>query len=115
MKIQFLTIENIKYSISTNPEIVEIEKGEFCEFEIFLTPHCTTKINDEIKIISFINKTTSQFQRSVVIDVTTDFSFNIDSDETELNEKIGEGSFGIIYKGIYRNNVVVIKKLKGVP
>ena len=35
-----------------------------------------------------------------------------DYDELIENKKIGEGSFGIVYKGSFRGNIVAIKKMK---
>ncbi|BFU23026.1 cysteine surface protein putative [Entamoeba histolytica] len=52
MKIQISSKEeNEKYSIRTNPNVITIEGGYACEFELFIIIKCTTKINDKIIVI----------------------------------------------------------------
>ena len=42
----------------------------------------------------------------------TELSTRLDPDELIENKKIGEGSFRIVYKGLFRGNIVAIKKMK---
>ena len=37
----------------------------------------------------------------------------IDSDEIQLAERIGKGTYGEVYKGVWRGTVVAVKKLPG--
>ena len=53
LKVQFSMREaSYKYEIRTEPQIILLQSGEACEFEIFLKPLCTTSIDDSIKLIS---------------------------------------------------------------
>ncbi|EDR25791.1 protein serine/threonine kinase, putative [Entamoeba dispar SAW760] len=105
--------ENEKYSIRTNPNIITIEGGYACEFEIFITIKCTTKIKEQIMIISkTLNKTQEEIIKSISIKGETQISTRLDPDEIKEEHKIGEGSFGIVYIGEFRGNQVAIKKMK---
>ncbi|EDR21752.1 protein serine/threonine kinase, putative [Entamoeba dispar SAW760] len=105
--------ENEKYSIRTNPNIITIEGGYACEFEIFITIKCTTKIKEQMMIISkTLNKTQEEIIKSISIKGETQISTRLDPDEIKEEHKIGEGTFGIVYIGEFRGNQVAIKKMK---
>ena len=51
VKLQFTIQENYRREIRIEPEVITIGKGEACEFEIFIKPLCTCKVdNDQIVI-----------------------------------------------------------------
>ncbi|BFU23676.1 protein kinase domain containing protein [Entamoeba histolytica] len=114
MKIQISSKEeNEKYSIRTNPNVITIEGGYACEFEVFITIKCTTKIKDKIMIISkTLNKAQEETIKSISIEGETEISTRLDPDEIKEEKKIGEGTFGIVYVGEFRGNKVAIKKMK---
>ncbi|EDS88975.1 serine threonine kinase putative [Entamoeba histolytica] len=116
MKIQISSKEeNEKYSIRTNQNIITIEGGYACEFEVFITIKCTTKIKDKIMIISkTLNKAQEETIKSISIEGETEISTRLDPDEIKEEKKIGEGTFGIVYVGEFRGNKVAIKKMKQV-
>ncbi|EAL46950.1 protein kinase, putative [Entamoeba histolytica HM-1:IMSS] len=116
MKIQISSKEeNEKYSIRTNPNVITIEGGYACEFELFITIKCTTKIKDKIMIISkTLNKAQEETIKSISIEGETEISTRLDPDEIKEEKKIGEGSFGVVYVGEFRGNKVAIKKIKQV-
>ena len=116
MKIQLTVKEGVvKYSIRTQPEIIAVRQGEACEFELFLTIHCTCKLNDEIMVISKPTRNSNEeLLCSLKIIAESEISMRIDPDELEEEKKIGEGSFGVVYLGNFRGNKVAIKRLKEV-
>ncbi|ELP84382.1 protein serine/threonine kinase, putative [Entamoeba invadens IP1] len=113
MKIQITTKDKIdKYAIRTEPQIVTLKSGFACEFEVFLTPYCTMDLSDEIVIISLNLKTGKQNTTTIHISGQVENSTHLDYDELIEEKKIGEGSFGVVFKGKYRGNIVAIKRMK---
>ncbi|ELP89019.1 protein serine/threonine kinase, putative [Entamoeba invadens IP1] len=113
VKIQISSKEDSdKYTIRTNPNLITLKKGEACEFEIFITPLCTFKIEDQLKVISLVMKTGEKFTEDIKMKIETEMSTRLDPDELQDIKAIGEGSFGVVYLGEYRENQVAIKKMK---
>ncbi|ELP88328.1 protein serine/threonine kinase, putative [Entamoeba invadens IP1] len=115
IKVQFSMKDDCeKYSMRTVPQIMTIPKGKALEFEVFLTPHCGGTIEDKIILISVCMKNGVTSQVEIQIKGETEISTRIDEDELIEEKKIGQGSFGIVYKGVFRGNQVAIKKMKSV-
>ncbi|ELP86767.1 tyrosine protein kinase FRK, putative [Entamoeba invadens IP1] len=115
MKIQITTKDKCnKYKIRTEPQIVTLKSGFACEFEVFITPYCTMDLSDEVMIVSLDLKGGKQNTTLVNIKALVEQSTRLDYDEIKTEKKLGEGSFGIVYKGTYRGNVVAVKKMKHV-
>ncbi|ELP92314.1 protein serine/threonine kinase, putative [Entamoeba invadens IP1] len=113
LKVQFSVIEGCDcYEIRTVPSIVTLKKGEACEFEIFIKPLCSCKIKENVLVIGLDLVNDIQYTEKLNIETTTVQSTKLNYRELEEDIKIGEGSFGIVYKGIYRGSEVAIKKLK---
>jgi len=110
LKIQFTTVKNKKYNLSIEPNIIILKNDMVCEFTATLTPLCSCTVNDKLIVtVSNLNKV---FTYDFDLSFKTCLSTKIDPDEIYKETKLGEGSFGIVYKGIFRNHQVAIKTLK---
>ncbi|EMD43202.1 serine/threonine kinase, putative [Entamoeba histolytica HM-3:IMSS] len=115
IKVQFTSKEqNDKFLLRVQPPLVALEGGYACEFEIFIQPLCTCKIEEKLSVIGFDMKEGKEIIETVTIKTETEMTTKIDPDELVQEKKIGEGTFGIVYLGIFRGNKVAIKRMKDI-
>ncbi|ELP95194.1 protein serine/threonine kinase, putative [Entamoeba invadens IP1] len=114
VKIQFTSKNDIeKYTIRFEPSIVTIPPKFACEFSLFLSPLCTSTI-DSTFVVSYLFTTSDSTTCAYHVNFkyTTKLSTRLDPDELIEEKQLGEGSFGIVFKGFFRGNIVAIKKMK---
>ncbi|ELP92545.1 protein serine/threonine kinase, putative [Entamoeba invadens IP1] len=103
---------NDVYKIQANPPLVTLKSNYACEFEISIKPNFTSKIEDKIACVTLNITKGTEDVIEIPIRATTVMSYRLDYHELIEDKKIGEGSFGIVYKGTFRKNMVCIKKMK---
>lgn len=80
--------------------------------KISITLFCTASFSSEVYVVVHDDKG-KPFQHHVVMFAITGKQSNrINPDEVEFKEQIGEGSFGIVSKGMWRGKTVAIKAVK---
>ncbi|EAL50878.2 tyrosine kinase, putative [Entamoeba histolytica HM-1:IMSS] len=114
IQLTFMTVDEIdsKYTLRCNPEQITLKKGEAFEAEIYITPLCTCTIKERLQITLFDLKNNKRTNESIQIYAATVVSTRLDYDEIQEEKQIGEGSFGVVFKGTFQGNKVAIKKMK---
>ncbi|ELP92888.1 tyrosine protein kinase, putative [Entamoeba invadens IP1] len=114
MKIQITTKSATveKYLLESNPKIIVLPNGEACEFEILLTLKCITKMDECVVLVANSFTKRKPILKEIKITATSKLTTRLDPDELVEDKKLGEGSFGIVFKGMFKGNSVAIKKMK---
>ncbi|ELP85579.1 protein kinase domain containing protein, partial [Entamoeba invadens IP1] len=115
VKVQFTQKEEEKFTVEINPSIVTINKGMAVEVILAVKPMCTCDVSSSI-LVSFLELRKAKIdQVDLNFHFSTEISTRLDPQEIQKLRKLGEGSFGIVYEGIYRGEKVAIKMIKDIP
>ncbi|KAL7715407.1 Protein serine/threonine kinase [Entamoeba marina] len=113
VKVQFVSKEaQFYFKFRTEPKLVLLRPGKACEFEVFIKPLCTTQIREKVMLFCLTVKDGRERQFPIELSADTEISTHLNPSELIEEKKIGEGGFGIVYKGTFRDNQVAIKKIK---
>ncbi|KAH3758214.1 tyrosine protein kinase [Pelomyxa schiedti] len=123
--LQVLMPKSHQYTFAPTPRTVAIEPGAERTITLKITILCTTKISTDLILMTEyegpalpysleVNMNTGdKYYIALKVNLESILSALIDFKELEYIEPpIGEGSYGIVYKGRWRNQEVAIKVVK---
>jgi len=107
-KVKFyLPSDNERFTMEISDEEIAVKSGEEEQVTIYITLLCTTKIDVTFPIV--IDNGTHSLMR---ICVESGLSTKLDYDEIEIQEMLGEGAFGAVFKGMWRGTAVAVKDFR---
>ncbi|ELP92624.1 protein serine/threonine kinase, putative [Entamoeba invadens IP1] len=105
--------EDELYTLRVEPSDVVLHTKEACEFHVIFRPKCTCNIKKEIVVVSRrVKNAIEDVVNKLVVTADTVLSTRLNPHEIIEETKIGEGGFGVVYIGKYRNTIVAVKKVK---
>ncbi|KAH3744497.1 tyrosine protein kinase [Pelomyxa schiedti] len=113
VEFKVVSPQSHQYKISIDPPTGFLKEGEECTIELKMTVLCTTKIDTDVIVTARRDKS-DRAQTYIVVKINTSsmLSTSIDPDDLMLGNQIGEGAYGIVYLGKWREQEVAIKVVK---
>ncbi|KAH3760911.1 Protein kinase domain [Pelomyxa schiedti] len=100
-----------KFKLEFEPECGTIEPGKSADITVKMTFYCTTKADIQIKIDALLKHSHCHYYLCGHID--SKLSTRLDPDDCTLTQPpVGDGSFGTVYRGVWRGTDVAVKVLK---
>ena len=115
VKVQFVasTEHSEKVTYRAEPAVVTLERGMACEFSVFVTPHCTCTVKDTFGVVVRRGDGKTVTKR-VCVDLETEMTTVLHYNDVVCETQIGEGSFGVVFRGTFQGSEVAVKKMKEV-
>jgi len=103
----YLPERSPKFRMAVEPSSFKLAGGAQQVVVVRLRPMCTTRLRTEL----FVGTEATQRFANVVIRGESDLSTSIDFDEIRLLSRIGQGSFGVVFRAAWRGQDVAVKML----
>ncbi|EAS66889.1 hypothetical protein DDB_G0278879 [Dictyostelium discoideum AX4] len=103
-----LPIDNNTGTISTDTQYFQINAGESKPISFSISLNCTTKYFEKIGVsIEELN-----YHTFICVHMESELSTRLDFSELDFDEICGQGTYGMVYKGKWRSQVVAIKMMR---
>lgn len=118
---ELIWFDNPKFYLEATPAAECIRPNSSIEVTLDVRVFCTTRVYQMIQI--HLNKTKKKggiFGKKTEVDVgflwlvlkfQSEASTSLDIDELKLQEEIGRGAYGVVYRAFYRDDEVAVKEL----
>ena len=91
-----------------------LQRENACLLEVFVTPFCSTAIADKVLVVAKRPGRAGTVGVPLAVRAETEVTTRLHYRDVTGEQKIGEGSFGVVFKGTFHGNDVVIKTMKDV-
>ena len=110
---EILATPSHRYELIIDPPRYTLQPGNAIDLEFKIKMLCTASVSDEIGIIAMDIEDQNKETAKITLKIESDLSLKLD--HTDLQPQmpaIGEGAFGMVFRGCYRGRDIAIKKMK---
>ncbi|KAH3766717.1 tyrosine protein kinase [Pelomyxa schiedti] len=107
-----LAPQSHKYTLRFSETPPVLKAGEEIDVEVSLIALCTASINTDVIIMTYNNKAEAQNFVALKINLDSMISTCLDHEEIHLTREIGEGAYGVVWVGSWREQEVAVKVVK---
>ena len=86
--------------------VIQLQPGQACEIEIFITAVFATNIQTEISLVSSCIEQGKEYTDSIVVDATSELSIKIDPTSIEIGKNFEKDHLELVSKEIFEETLL---------